>query len=188
MCGHQEGKRGGWDELGDWHIYTNVCVCVCIYIYTHIYKLVTLIYVYSNTYKITLRTCCIAQGTLLNALWWPMGMKSKKGMFVSIQLIHFTVYQKLTQYGKAIIPQLKKNTNTLLTWLQIFPILLHKKLWEIFCGLFHSVYFPQCFMCVYDLLSLPSDSFCFFLQFSHRPPFKYLHSKITDAHEILIMR
>ena len=36
-----------------------VCVCVCVYLYT-MYKIDNL-----------MRTYSIAQGTLLNALWWP---------------------------------------------------------------------------------------------------------------------
>ena len=43
-------KVGGWDELGDWDWH----------IYTIMYKIDKL-----------MRTCCIAQGTQLNALWWP---------------------------------------------------------------------------------------------------------------------
>ena len=56
-----------------------------------------------------MRTSCIAQGTLLSALWWPKWeeikkkQKTKNRLCVYIWLIHFVVQQKLTQHCKAII-------------------------------------------------------------------------------------
>ena len=61
-----------------------------------------------------MRTYCIAQGTLLNALWWfQMGRKSKKeGIYVNIWLIHFAIQQKLIHYKATILQWKKKKWNT----------------------------------------------------------------------------
>ena len=56
-------------------------------------------------------TCCIAQGALLDALWWSryswdrgMRQRSKrKETYVHMQLIHFVVQQKEVQHCKGII-------------------------------------------------------------------------------------
>ena len=49
-CVDTKGEGGGWNELGDWdsHIFTH----------TRIYMK-----------QVTIGTYCIAQGTLLSALW-----------------------------------------------------------------------------------------------------------------------
>jgi len=55
----------------------------------------------------TVGSCCIAQGALLCALWWPTGQGCRGGrskreeLYVNIELIHFLVQQKLTQHYKA---------------------------------------------------------------------------------------
>ena len=42
-----------------------------------------------------MKTYCIAQETLLNALWWPKWEGNpKKEIYVYIWLIHFAVQQK----------------------------------------------------------------------------------------------
>ena len=46
-----------------------------------------------------MRTCYIAQGIERNALWWAFfGRKSRKEIYVYIQLIHFAVQQKVIHY------------------------------------------------------------------------------------------
>ena len=46
-----------------------------------------------------MRTNCLTQGTLLNAVTY-MGRKSKKeGIYVYIKLIHFAVQQTLIQHS-----------------------------------------------------------------------------------------
>ena len=57
-----------------------------------------------------MRTYCVAQGTLLSALWWPgwEGEPRKRGYIVYVWPIHFAVQQKLTRHCKATILQLKK--------------------------------------------------------------------------------
>ena len=61
-----------------------------------------------------MRSYRIAQGTLLNALWWPKWKGNLKQrsvyiyfiyIYICIYLIHFAVQQKLTQHCKAIILQ-----------------------------------------------------------------------------------
>ena len=57
-----------------------------------------------------MRTCCIAQGTLLSALnaqsfpKWE-GNPKKEGIYVYVWLMHFAVQQKLMQHCKSIILQ-----------------------------------------------------------------------------------
>ena len=61
-CVDTKGEGGGWNELGDWdsHIFTH----------TRIYMK-----------QVTIGTYCIAQGTLLSALWWSKweGNPKKRG-------------------------------------------------------------------------------------------------------------
>ena len=71
-------------------------------------------------------SCCIAQGAQLGALWWPRGVgcgwgwvwggggvslrrETQEGgdIYIYLKLIHVVVQQKLTQYYKANILQLK---------------------------------------------------------------------------------
>ena len=68
-----------------------------------------------------MRTDCIAQGTLLNALWWPKGEENpqKEGICVYTSLIHFAVQQKVTQHCKAAILQFKKEEECCF-WTSIF--------------------------------------------------------------------
>ena len=59
------------------------------------------------------RSCCIAQGAQLGALWWPRrwdagGRSQREGIYVHTSLIHFVFQQKLTQLWKAIMLQCKK--------------------------------------------------------------------------------
>ena len=57
-----------------------------------------------------MRTYHIAQGTLLNALWWPEWEGSPKGravyvyvyVYVYVWLIHFVVQWRLTQHCKEL--------------------------------------------------------------------------------------
>jgi len=57
------GKGKGWEELRDWDwpIYTIDTMC-------------------KNRLLIRMRTHCIVQGTLLNALWWPKRKSKKEGI------------------------------------------------------------------------------------------------------------
>ena len=48
-----------------------------------------------------MRTCCISQGALLNALWCPKW----EGIYVYVSLIHYAVKRKPTQHFKAITLQ-----------------------------------------------------------------------------------
>ena len=51
-----------------------------------------------------MRTYCIAQGTLVNALWWLNGKEIlKEG--ICMHITDFAVQQKLTQHCKATILQ-----------------------------------------------------------------------------------
>ena len=44
-------------------------------------------------------------------MWWEVrGRFKREGDYVNLWLIHVNVWRKLTQYCKAIIPQLKMNT------------------------------------------------------------------------------
>ena len=57
-----------------------------------------------------MKTYCRAQGTFLSALWGPKRERNpkRKGIYLSIQLIHFAAQQKLMQHSKATILQFKK--------------------------------------------------------------------------------
>ena len=59
---------------------------------------------------------CTAPGAQLGTLWWPKevgGRRFKReGINIYIKLTHFIVQQKLTQYCKAIILELKKTSST----------------------------------------------------------------------------
>ena len=72
-----------------------------------------LTYTHSHVWNRQLaRSCCIAQGAPLGALWcWEGGVggrSKREGIHVYIELIHVAIQQKLTQHGKAIIFQILK--------------------------------------------------------------------------------
>ena len=56
-----------------------------------------------------MRTCCIPQGALLSAVWWPKwGGNPRKRGDKSIQLTHLALQQDLTQHCEITILQLKR--------------------------------------------------------------------------------
>ena len=62
-----------------------------------------------------MRSCPIAQGAQLGALWWPGGVglegrgrSRREGIYVYKRVIHFTVQEKLAEHCKAIIFQFFK--------------------------------------------------------------------------------
>ena len=70
-------------------------------------------------------TLCSAQGAQLGALWSPWwaglgvgGRPKREGIYVYMQLAHFTLQRKLTQHCKATTPQFKKKENLFLLCLK----------------------------------------------------------------------
>ena len=82
-----------------------------------------------------MRTCCMAQETLLGALWWRKseGNPKKEGIYVYVRLIHFAVQQKLTQQCRATILQflkiytVNKRKGHAIDWEKIFTMHISDK-------------------------------------------------------------
>ena len=53
-----------------------------------------------------MRTCCVAQGTLLSALWWRR--PKHEGLYVSMWLSHSAVQQRVHSIVKQLYSNLKK--------------------------------------------------------------------------------
>ena len=90
-CGHGWVRgRGAWDD-GE----SNMEIYTLPYIYIFQYDSGS-----SNWYSVTIWR---------SGVWWDEGESFKKeGTYVCLRLIHDDIWQKLEQYYKAIILQLKK--------------------------------------------------------------------------------